>query len=128
MNTNQQLTTITRKRDKGFTLVEILIAIVVVGILAAVAIVGINSLTDTGADSACKASADAARAASAAYFANNNGYPTSFSDFTSTQSAGTQKEFVVPDEATINATSVEVSGKWTLNGNFSGTTPSFTCA
>lgn len=125
---NQNPGNITRRRDKGFTLVEILIAIVVVGILAAVAIVGINSLTDTGASSACKASADAARAASAAYFANNNGYPASFTAFTSTQSAGTQKEFVVPDEATINANSIVVTGKWTLNGDFSGTTPKFTCA
>jgi prepilin-type N-terminal cleavage/methylation domain-containing protein len=35
---HNQHTTSTRRRDKGFTLVEILIAIVVVGILAAVAI------------------------------------------------------------------------------------------
>ena len=66
----------------GFTLVEILIAIVVVGILAAVAIVGINSLTSTGNKSACNASADAAKAASAAYFANHSAYPSSFGDMT----------------------------------------------
>ena len=127
MNSNSTTAT-ARRRNEGFTLVEILIAIVVVGILAAVAIVGINSLTDTGKDSACKASADAARAASAAYFANNAAYPANFTAFTSTQSAGTQKEFVVPDDASIGANSISVSGKWTLNGNFAGSTPVFTCA
>jgi prepilin-type N-terminal cleavage/methylation domain-containing protein len=57
------------RNEKGFTLIELLIAIVVVGILAAVAIVGIGGLTNTGSSSACKASADAAKSASAAFYA-----------------------------------------------------------
>ena len=48
--------------DKGFTLIEILIAIVLVGILSAVAVVGISNLVSKGSTSACAASADAAKA------------------------------------------------------------------
>jgi type IV pilus assembly protein PilA len=66
--------------EGGFTLIELLVAIVVVGVLTAVAIVGIGGLTNNGKVGACKASVDAAKAASAVFYANNSGYPTSFSD------------------------------------------------
>ena len=38
------------REDKGFTLIEILIAIVLVGILSAVAVVGISNLVSKGGD------------------------------------------------------------------------------
>jgi prepilin-type N-terminal cleavage/methylation domain-containing protein len=66
------------KDDKGFTLIEILIAIVLVGILSAVAVVGISSLVSKGGKSACTATADAAKAGSAVYFANYATYPADF--------------------------------------------------
>ena len=53
----------------GFTLVELLIAIVVVGVLVAVAVVGINGLVDRGENSACRVTLDAANHAAAAYYA-----------------------------------------------------------
>jgi prepilin-type N-terminal cleavage/methylation domain-containing protein len=59
--------------EQGFTLIELLIAIVVVGVLTAVAIVGVASLTDQGEKAACEASVDAAKAAQAVYYANNDG-------------------------------------------------------
>jgi prepilin-type N-terminal cleavage/methylation domain-containing protein len=67
------------KDDKGFTLIEILIAIVLVGILSAVAVVGISSLVSKGGKSACQASVDSAKAGSAVYFAENSTYPATLS-------------------------------------------------
>ncbi len=66
--------------DKGFTLIEILIAIVLVGILSAVAVVGISNLVSKGSSSACGATRDAATAASAVYYTSQapNTYPTNF--------------------------------------------------
>jgi prepilin-type N-terminal cleavage/methylation domain-containing protein len=74
--------------DKGFTLIEILIAIVLVGILSAVAVVGISNLVSKGSNSACTATADSAKAASAVYFASNSKYPADF--------------FALTDPATVN--------------------------
>ena len=72
-----------RGSDEGFTLIELLIAIVVIGVLSAVVIVGIGGLTNSGKAAACGASADAAKAATAVYYANNNGtYPATFAAMT----------------------------------------------
>ena len=54
---------------------EILIAIVLVGILSAVAVVGISNLVSKGSTSACNASLDAAKAGSQVYFAEKATYP-----------------------------------------------------
>jgi prepilin-type N-terminal cleavage/methylation domain-containing protein len=64
-----------RLDDKGFTLIEILIAIVLIGILSAVAVVGIGALVSKGSTSACTATSDAAKAGSAVYFGDLSTYP-----------------------------------------------------
>ncbi|MGZ4724558.1 MAG: type II secretion system protein [Ilumatobacteraceae bacterium] len=72
-----------RPDDKGFTLIEILIAIVLIGILSAVAVVGISNLVGKGSSASCNATKDSATAASAVYFAaNSNTYPTNFTQLT----------------------------------------------
>ena len=69
--------------EQGFTLVELLVAVVLVGILSGVAILSIESLPDSARTNACVASAGAAKTASAVYFANTHGtYPTRWSDMT----------------------------------------------
>lgn len=113
-------------KHKGFTLIEVLIAIVVVGILAAVVIIGISSLTKEGGSAACTASADATKAAAVVYFSKNNTYPTTFDQMTS----------AVPSMLDLGSVTVDGTGKiatkgtqWTLTMSGGGaTSPGLACS
>jgi prepilin-type N-terminal cleavage/methylation domain-containing protein len=114
-----------RTKDEGFTLIEILIAIVLVGILSAVAVVGISNLVSKGSSSACSASKDAATAASAVYFASNaNAYPTTFTQLTTAPAA-----LSVPTGVVMTDTTLKSGTSWTLTMTAgSGTNaPTFVC-
>jgi general secretion pathway protein G len=72
--------TIQRARQKareegGFTLVELLIVIIIIGILAGVVVFAVQGITDRGQDNACAADERAVEAAVEAYYADNNAYP-----------------------------------------------------
>jgi type IV pilus assembly protein PilA len=123
--------------DKGFTLIEILIAIVLVGILSAVAVVGISNLVSKGSTSACTASADASRAASAVYFASNNTYPPAFADMVVGTAAvvgppavaAVPASLTLPSGVTYTGMVAKSGTSWTLTMTAgSGTTgPTFVC-
>ena len=126
-----------RTRDSGFTLVEILIAIVLIGVLSAVAVVGVTSLTSRGSESACAASLDASKAATVVYFAaNDNTYPKDFEDLTS----GNDPALELPTEAKPMAISTGTrtryvwssvsTGTWTLTmtPGVGGAKPTFSCS
>jgi general secretion pathway protein G len=69
--------------EKGFTLVELLVVIVILGILAAVVVFAVGGSTDDAQNSACKAELSSAQAAVEAYAAQNTGsYPTKWADVT----------------------------------------------
>jgi prepilin-type N-terminal cleavage/methylation domain-containing protein len=114
--------------DEGFTLVEILIAIVVVGILAAVVVVGISSLTSKGNTTACTTSRDAAIAGATVYYTNNATYPTTMLQMT----GHTPPELTLPTGVAIKDAGTDKvvgNGTWTLTISGGGTTaPVFTCA
>ena len=117
-----------KKKEQGFTLIELLVAIVVVGILTAVAIVGIAGLTDKGSSSACTATADAAQAASAVFYANSptSQYPTQITELTTAPSGGNAA--LVPQSG-VTTTAATMKGKgWTMTIGGGGNNPAtFTC-
>jgi prepilin-type N-terminal cleavage/methylation domain-containing protein len=118
----------TRTHDQGFTLVEILIAIVVVGILAAVVVVGVSALTSKSASAACTSSLDAAKAASIVHYTNTGAFPATFTEMTT---GATPPELDLPSSATIDATGLIASTSgWalTLTPGAVGVAPTFTCA
>src|SRR6476620_12579960 len=65
--------------QKGFTLVELLVVIVILGILAAVVVFAVGGSTDKAQTSACKAEKSAVETAVEAYRASVGTYPTNVS-------------------------------------------------
>jgi general secretion pathway protein G len=118
----------TRRPDRGFTLVEILIAIVLVGILSAVVVVGVSNLTQKGNTSACSASLDASKAAAAVYLTSTGAYPTTFDQMLTL----TPPALTLPSGTAHTATTVGGGATgWTLTmapGATPRSAPTFTCS
>jgi prepilin-type N-terminal cleavage/methylation domain-containing protein len=113
-----------RERELGFTLIELVIAIVLVGILSAVAIVGLSGVTQSGNKSACKTALASAQAAAATYYANTGAYPTTFTAMT----GYTPPVLTVPSTVTFTplaaATVMSASGWSVTIAGGGGITPS----
>ena len=71
-----------RVSDKGFTLTELLIVIVILGILTGVVVIAVGAFSDRGELAACKADKKSVEVAVEAYRAKNSVYPTTIGDLT----------------------------------------------
>lgn len=70
--------------EKGFTLVELLVVIVILGILAAVVVFAVGGSTTEAKSNACKSDAAAVATAIEAYRAKTGNPPTAWTDLTAT--------------------------------------------
>jgi prepilin-type N-terminal cleavage/methylation domain-containing protein len=89
------------QQDKGFTLVELLIVIVILGILATVTVFAVTGITNKGKTSACNSDKKTLETAEEAYQANTG------SDYTTNQADLVGAGFM--HEATANFT-ITVTG------------------
>jgi prepilin-type N-terminal cleavage/methylation domain-containing protein len=64
-----------RKNESGFTLTELLIVIVILGILTGVVIVAVGAFDDRGQEAACKSDKKSTEVAVEAYRAKTGAYP-----------------------------------------------------
>ena len=93
-------------KQKGFTLVELLIVIVVIAILASISIVSYVGIQDRARASKAKMNAASAKKVAEAYYSQNNTYPTAVSHFRSgliTLPPGVE----LPAPASLNSTTGE---------------------
>ena len=99
------------KQDKGFTLVELLIVIVILGILATVTVFAVTGITSRGKDSACKADAKTLQTAEEAYSANTGNYTND-----QTVLVGAGLIHAVSPNYTIAVTGTGAAQRYTLSG------------
>jgi prepilin-type N-terminal cleavage/methylation domain-containing protein len=114
------------KQCKGFTLIEVMLAVLVVGIVPAAAVNGISGLASKGGLTGCAASAHAASAAAGVHFAKTGAYPTTLDAMTSAE----PKELELPSGVVPNrAGTATIGASWTLTMSTGDRAmPAFTCS
>jgi prepilin-type N-terminal cleavage/methylation domain-containing protein len=63
------------RTDEGFTLIELMIVIVILGVLAGIVVFAVGGITDRGTSAACKTDVSTITTAVEAFYAKNNSYP-----------------------------------------------------
>jgi prepilin-type N-terminal cleavage/methylation domain-containing protein len=64
------------RSEEGFTLIELMIVIVILGVLAGIVIFAVGGITDKGNTAACKSDVKTVDVAVEAYLAKHGSYPT----------------------------------------------------
>lgn len=71
-----------RRDDSGFTLIELVIVILILGVLAGIVVFSVRGITDHGEVAACQTEIRTLETAAEAFYAKTNGYPTAMDDLT----------------------------------------------
>jgi prepilin-type N-terminal cleavage/methylation domain-containing protein len=103
------------QQDKGFTLVELLIVIVILGILATVTVFAVTGITNKGKTSACQADVKTIQTAEEAYNANN-GDAGVYVDQAGLKAAGLMHD-VSPNFTVTLGLGTGAASSYTITGN-----------
>jgi general secretion pathway protein G len=104
-----------REKDDGFTLMELLIVIVILGVLAGVVVFAVNGMRDRSAKAACAEDRHAVEVALSAYHEKFHAYPTA-DDFAALVAPnGFLREAPTNTQYTIH---FDANGVVSVDGNF----------
>lgn len=81
------LQNIKNNKESGFTIVELLIVIVIIGILAAITIVSYTGITNRANTTKAQSNAASLQSVAEVYFTEQNKYPATTADFATTAAA-----------------------------------------
>ena len=101
-----------KSNKKGFTIVELLVVIVVIGILATITIVSLSGVTNKANTNADLATASSIRTAAMVVYTKENKYPTESADPLGALTAGDAK-LTLPSGATLS--NAKPTGKLTFS-------------
>lgn len=87
-----------KNQDKGFTLVELLIVIVILGILATVTVFAVRGITDRGQENACSVDERTLSTAIESYYASYQEDPALIADLTEGRVTSAPGDPVVRDQ------------------------------
>ena len=103
----------TMKKERGFTIVELLIVIVVIGILAAIVIVAFNGVQNKAKTTKAQTNAAAVQKVAEAYNADNSVYPGTIANF------GAATTVKLPTGVTVVSAAATPFGLTASNGDTS---------
>ena len=104
-----------RDRQEGFTLVEMMVAVVIIGILVAIAVPVYSTVTDTMEQKACLANLKTIEAAIETYRVKHNKVPNALSDLSSDSEKILKEEPKCPSGDKSYEYTPGTDGNYTLN-------------
>jgi len=107
------------KNKKGFTLIELMIVVAIIGILAAIAIPNFMSYQCKAKQSEAKSNLGAIRTAQEVYFAEKGFYTDAIGDLAWAKKGTGNYSFSITDGGGANSTTFEATAEG-LNGNVDG--------
>ncbi len=110
------------KNKKGFTLVELMVVVAILGILVAVAIPVYNNVTDKAAAETCNANIRILKSAAEQYKIVHNEYPDAIEDIVDNTYIQDAADFDCPSNPT------DADFAYTMTEGTDGVAPTFECA